>query len=692
MTSPSYISIDLASQRSGLSTGQIRRLCGTTWKHDGRAKLEKQPNGQSAYVVREDADPRFAAVVQREVIGAQVRRAMTDKQRKDEARKSRILDKWEEEVEAGRKLRVNEEKVTASFLDWVLINEGLKICRATLFNWRRKRSREGAIVDGRSLRAKPEDKRGEDPFFAFVRELFLSPRGLKLRECWLLADQKAIEQGWERRSEAQCKRYIRSLPRQLIIRYRQGEKAFVALCEPALERDYASLASNDIWSGDDHRFDVLVAVPDGKGGTKHVRPWITAWEDIRSRKIVGYAIYDHDPNADVILRAFLMAAESHGIPRKVEVDNGKTYESRAIQGVSKKERQRRVEIDPQRLDGAFNVLDVKVTHVWKYHGQSKPIERQFRTVCDRFARYYETYIGNRPENRPEDAYRHVKAGKAPTLQEFAAAFSGWLEGTYHTTPHTGDAMDRRTPDEVFEQCLAVKRTVPTEILHFACAKPFGRRAKGEQGVVVGKQGVTYKGLHFGAFDPHIQKHFGQRVMLKIDIAGDDEAGRLSEGVLVTDMEGRLIGRARPNRKLPFNASEQDLRDAIAEKKQLRKTLREYVKRRPRMAEDHHQLAARAAARRAEERAASQPAEPIDPPSVGMVRTAFDGQFDVIRKAMQPRGKMAVGAEALDPMADLESLRPRSARPAPARDEVEEIDVFGALSAAVAMRPAQEDES
>jgi hypothetical protein len=42
------------------------------------------------------------------------------------------------------------------------------------------------------------------------------------------------------------------------VKMREGEDAFVLKCEPAIERDYTTLASNDVWFGDDHRFDVMV--------------------------------------------------------------------------------------------------------------------------------------------------------------------------------------------------------------------------------------------------------------------------------------------------------------------------------------------------------------------------------------------------------------------------------------------------
>jgi hypothetical protein len=199
-------------------------------------------------------------------------------------------------------------------------------------------------------------------------------------------------------------------------------------------------------------------------------------------------------------------------------------------------------------------------------------------------------------------------------------------------------MDGATPAEVFERCLRKKVVVEPERRKFALLPRVGP-------LKVGKQGVRWKGLSFGGFDPQMQRLYGRQVWVAVD------RHDLS-GVLVLDAEnGKLLFRAAANAKVPFFTNAEDLKAAIAEKKQLRRTLRQYVERRPRMSEDTHQLLARAARRRsiAESNPAADPDAPTPtpaPPAAETFRPAGDANdSSALRRAFQPPLKLAVGAES-----------------------------------------------
>src|SRR5207249_4534073 len=116
-------------------------------------------------------------------------------------------------------------------------------------------------------------------------------------------------------------RYLANLPRSVVVKGRLGKEAHNNLCGPFHERDYTGLHSNQIWCGDHHPCDCIVT---HQG--KLVRPWLTAWQDMRSRKIVGAVIYAHDPNSTTVLAAFRVGALAHGVPDRVYIDNGKDYD------------------------------------------------------------------------------------------------------------------------------------------------------------------------------------------------------------------------------------------------------------------------------------------------------------------------------------------------------------------------------
>lgn len=674
-----WIDLDEAEHRSGWSKGHLRRLCLEKWQSAGLAKLEAPiGGGKASWMICITADPSFAPVKSPEQLSTEFDLSpFTAEQRRELLNKKRWLDNWLTARAGGTKLGFREEQVTQQFLLRLDVEEGIKINRSTLFNWLRDFRRDGlaGLVDWRWKQTNGgASSDHDDPFYQFLRQIYLTPRKLKIAQCHLLAEQKAIESGWQSHSYHASKRYLAKLPRQLVIKMREGESAFVAKCEPYIQRDYSQLASNDIWCGDHHRFDAMIRHGNtGDGKPKFVRPWLTAWQDVRSRKIVGWCIFVHDPNTDTILKAFVAGCEGHGVPKKVQIDNGKDYDSRALQGITKRQRRSGQFESDERSLGAFNILSIAVQHVWPYHGQSKPIERFFGTVCERFSKLWETYCGSSPQARPENLTRHrgiagqLELGKAPSLEEFTAGFSEWLDADYHGRMHLGDAMNGQSPAAVFEECLQSKRCLDSETLLFACmprTKP----------VKVGRHGVTANGLHYGANNSDVQRLYGQKVILAVD---NSDLSR----VLVLDLDGRLLCQAKCNVRIGFDANSQDKRDALSAKKQLRKTQRDYIERRPRMGHDLHQLTRAAATRR---KATEKSPAPLPPPAIAPVQTPFDDQFVAIRKAVNPES--ARRTEIAERQFDVDAFRPSPLRLAGDESQSdspdEEIDVFAALSKAV----------
>ena len=502
-----------------------------------------------------------------------------------------------------------------------------------MFNWLRDYRKGGlaGLVDERWMRQRDTDRPTDDLFFAEVQRLYLDLRKPALTVCFELARYKAQREGWEPRSYKQCQRFIGKLPKAVVLKYRTGEEAFVNDGERYIERDYSTLASNEIWCGDHHRFDVWVSY-----AGKNVRPWLTAWEDVRSRKIVGWTIYAADPNTDSILAAFSMGAKSHGVCEWVYIDNGKDYDSHALQGKTKRQRRRHIEYDEQRAVGVFGGLGVRVKHAWPFHGQSKPIERFFGTVESRFGKLWPTYCGNSPKNRPENLELRLERGAAPPLEEFVKAFGEWLETDYHARTHTGDGMNGESPAAVFDQCLEEKRTVPDEVLAVLLWKP-------SKLLKVGQNGVAWQGLRYGVGELSLLGWLGKEVCLRID---PTDVGR----VTVWTPEDKFICVARASQRLPFLASQAELRKAIAEKRRGRKVLKEFYEQHPRLHEDLPGLMLEARAeenRRKQQTAAAADRNPG--PTIRPIRTAMNDQLPALRRALKAPTKPM---ETVEPKWDL----------------------------------------
>jgi putative transposase len=121
--------------------------------------------------------------------------------------------------------------------------------------------------------------------------------------------------------------YLKSLPRAVRTLAKEGEKAFNNKLRPFVIRDYRKLAVNEIWVSDHMRHDVFVrndldlpgSTPDAR-----LRLWLTAFMDVRSRKIVGMS-WCVNPSSESISSALRVAVAQFGVPREVLIDNGEDY-------------------------------------------------------------------------------------------------------------------------------------------------------------------------------------------------------------------------------------------------------------------------------------------------------------------------------------------------------------------------------
>jgi hypothetical protein len=648
--------IDLAEahRRSGHSDRHLRRLCVEKWLPAGLARLVNPPDGgKPQWYVWDYADPKLARVAPAALVGADLSR-FTDAQRAVIAQRLAILDAWDRALASRHDLGLCEKKATDQFcLIRDARGEKPPVKRATLYRWRRLKSEGGPAALADERKEKKEADPATDAIFERVKHLYLTRNELSLRLAYEIAATEAIERGEIPPHYTTLWRRLKTIPKPILTLKRKGREAYTNDHEPYLERDYTSISSNDIWCGDHHRLDLFVrhgSTPDGK--PRYVRPWLTAWQDVRSRVIVGYHLAATDPNTDTILRAFKTAALAHGLPGEVMIDNGKDYDARALQGMTKKQRQGGTVLTESaaRLTGVFPLLSVRVQHVQPYHGQSKPIERFFRTLADRFARLFETYCGNSPDARPEDLAGRLDA--APTLEELQRDFADWLDADYHRRPHTGDGMDGKIPLTVFAECLVTRRAATPEQLAFACMPRVGP-------VTVGQHGVTYKGLNYGGFSAEVAAHHGRQVMLAVDL--DD----LSKVILI-DLEGRPLCRAAENGKMGFGVKNEDLRAGIADKRRTRKVVDEYTQRRTRLVQDTRDAAIRAARQRAKLEAAPAAGPDQPPPTTQLVRTPFDASLRQLAE-LRP----AAGQEALSAARDVGPVR-FAAPAAPVGDDYTDV--------------------
>jgi hypothetical protein len=290
--------------------------------------------------------------------------------------------------------------------------------------------------------------------------------------------------------------------------------------------------------------------------------------DMRSRKITGWHI-DVVPNTLTILRAFSMSVETCGLFENLLIDNGKDFKSAWFAGSAWKEQ--RTSPDKETLDlieGVLHDCGTNAHFATPYRGQSKPIERAFRSIIELFSKEQEFYVGSNTADRPADTKlfwgkingrdRVDVTYTLAQLRDDFAQFVTWFNAQWN---HTGQGMDGQIPDAVFAANLEVRREMPEAMRKYVFAIRERR--------VVQRNGVRIDGIDY--YNEKLVRFIGQRVEVRRDIndIGKVSVFSLPDCVYQFDAENELF----KDRGIP----EENIRRMRASQKKAREHLQDYAK-------------------------------------------------------------------------------------------------------------------
>ncbi len=317
-------------------------------------------------------------------------------------------------------------------------------------------------------------------------------------------------------------RYKRDIPEVQRYMARFGESAFNRKYGYSITRDLTSLTAGEVAVGDHMQLDVLTKMPDGK----IVRPWLTAWCDMKSRRFMGWYLHPEAPNSDHILLSFKNMAERFGLPRYIYIDNGKDYRSKDFAGGRKAIRP---EYDLDRIaslveDTGTQVLfqtkivsnltaelGIGVQFAIPYSAQSKVIERHFRNHHDKFERLLDGYTGTNTVKRPEVLKRQLKTDKILPYDELCQLLERFLQVLDRIPFGSKAIMANCSPVEIWNKDNpALRRVSDPRTLALFCMRT-------SRPVKVGKNGVKDSDLGVIYWDDALVSHKGERVYLRRDL-------------------------------------------------------------------------------------------------------------------------------------------------------------------------------
>lgn len=323
--------------------------------------------------------------------------------------------------------------------------------RATLWNW--LRLAEGVDRADRLPALAPRRMGGGSEvdidalLWSIFKSDFLRPSAPTLTACYARTAAIAAEKGLSMPSERTMRRRLeREIDPRVIKLRREGEEA-LRRSLPAQRRSVAELHALECVNIDGHKFDVFVTPP---GGGTPVRPMMVAIQDIYSRKVLAWRI-DLSETAVLTRLAFADLFRNFGIPKNCVLDNGRAFASKWITGGSAT--RFRFKIKPEEPTGLLTGLGVRIHFALPYRGQSKPIERAFKDMCENIAKHPAmegAYVGNSPMAKPENY-----GSRAIAWDAFLAHVDRGIAAHNAKLGRRTEMARGRSFDEVFAESYAV---------------------------------------------------------------------------------------------------------------------------------------------------------------------------------------------------------------------------------------------
>ncbi|MCE5184554.1 MAG: DDE-type integrase/transposase/recombinase [Planctomycetaceae bacterium] len=616
------LNISEAATRLGVSERHVRRMC---------------MQGKLAGAVR-DGDGWL--------IPATAHAKLLDEGRPDKEFDLTVLPKHKQDIALRRRGIVQEAEAFAANE----VRQGrdrLKALRAfasqaqvglrTLQRWMsefRKKGIEG-LVDTRGMNDGPAPEISAEAWQEF-ESLYLDLKRPSVKTIYDVVVFMSQQQGlaWRLPGLRRMQQLVHErIPYKVLVLNREGRKAYEGKCAPYIEIDMDTIEPGAIWVGDHHQCDCWIRY---RG--EWIRPWLTAWEDWRSRMIVGYCLTD-SPNSTTILRAFKRGCQRFGPPDGVKIDNGKDYDSEMWNGITKQQRRLKLAVDESTTAGIYAMMDISVSFANPYNAKAKPIERWFETLEMQFIKTIPTYCSNNTLSRPEPLQEYLNSPKAIeealSLDEFGGMLAEYIE-IYNHSSHRGRGMDGQTPIEVFNKRRS-RRMVDEKTLDLLCQVWSGQET-------IGKNGIAIRGLHYGTYDPAIMARQGRKVRCSWE---PDDMSR----VLVYDAHTwEFLGIAGQHTQLGHGTTvtDEDQRRAHADLARAKRIVKQYKSAARVAATDLPRLTLQAARSRVKETEA-EANKPIRP-----VRTPLDGQAAAVRRTERVRAvRKAAGAEGLRTVVNLE---------------------------------------
>jgi len=458
------------------------------------------------------------------------------------------------------------ERLNVSLFEFILLYNLGKICSSenirksypeisepTVSRWIAGKSQKG--LDGLVCKQKIINGAGEKTLNEaerkFLFDNYFTTKRLAMKKVLRMFRQKFPE---NRVSYTTIKRFFGEFPPAVHIQKRIGSNSYNDHINPSIERDRTLYKVMQLITSDHHKFDCMV-----REGNSVFRPWITAFQDFNSRKIMGVVISKKTPSANTILQSLQLVIEEFGSPDGVYFDNGKDYKSKKLNGFV-------VITDDEniQIQGVLARLGIKVLFATPYHGQSKPIERWFGTLAGDFSKTMPGYVGSNTALTLEEHqsyYKKVVPNIKMTFEEFEKEALNYVINWNETWEHSG--LGGKTPNQVFNEGMKnrIKITPDEQALRDLFSTSYTCKVQ--------RNGVTILGTKYYTEELVLNKYSKKDVLIKRSFK---DVGT----VKIYELTGKFICQAVSNRFKDKGVSEENIRNAKSSIKKEKEIVKEAI--------------------------------------------------------------------------------------------------------------------
>ncbi|WP_303845347.1 transposase domain-containing protein [Aeromonas sobria] len=367
--------------------------------------------------------------------------------------------------------------------------------------------------------------------------------------CYERLKLAARDQAWVVPSiNSLMRRMVLEIPHAQQVMLREGEHALMQLYPPQ-ERTIEGLDAMEWINGDGYLHNVFVRWFNGDV----IRPKTWFWQDIYSRKIVGWRT-DISENTDSIRLSLMDVCSKYGIPREITIDNTRAAANKWMTGGVPN--RYRFKVKPDDPLGMIPMLGIKLhwssVLLGKGHGQAKPIERAFGVggldeIIDKHPALEGCYTGPNPMAKP-DNYGDRAVDAAEFLRVVAEGVAIYNGKVGRQTEACRGVMSF---DQAFEQSYAQAtiRKATSEQLTMMMLQSEATRVS-DHGTIKLEAGGAIASRSNRYYHTDLAEYAGQKVVARFD------PQRLHDAVIVTTLNGLHICEAQCLDKVAFGDTQQ----------------------------------------------------------------------------------------------------------------------------------------